>query len=244
MQRATSLVLIASACLALGACVSTPLNSAASADASTGTQSFKKLPRKGSERVAVTVYEFRSSITGLSPQTATDMFKTALVHSGQFRVLERSRLNEGVAREKQLQAGGFASGKAGAAQLSGAQYVFEGTVSEANSAERQRSGSVGVAGAQVGGGSTRDSIAVDVRVVNAGNGEIVDAVTVRKRIGSDEVAVSGIGNLLATVAGQRGKVSPYTPDAQVQQRRAEGVDSSVRAAIDEAVLQLAKRFEP
>jgi curli biogenesis system outer membrane secretion channel CsgG len=192
----------------------------------------------------VTVYEFRSALPGLNAQAATDMFKTALVQSGQFRVVERSRLNEGVAREKQLQAGGYASGKAAESRLRGAQYVFEGTVSEANSAERQSSGGVNVAGMQVGGGSSRDSIAIDVRVVDAASGDIVDAITVRKTLSSDEANVSGVGNLLSTVAARRNKYSPYTPDIQAQQRRSEGVDSGLRAAIDEAVLQLAKRFEP
>lgn len=216
----------------------------AQADATVGMQKLKKLPRKPGERVAVTIYEFRSDLPNVSSRSATDMFKTALVQSGQFRVVERSRLNEGVVREKQLQQGGFASGKAGQTQLRGAQYVFEGTLSEANQSEVQRSGGVGIAGMQVGGGSNRDSIAIDVRIVDAGSGDIVDAITVRKSIKSDEASVSGVGNLLGTVMAQRGKSSPYTPDVQAQQRRTEGVDSALRAAIDEAALQLAKRFEP
>jgi curli biogenesis system outer membrane secretion channel CsgG len=241
VRAAAGLVLAA----ALGACAAAgPFGAPAQVDASPGTQALKKLPRKQGERVAVTVYEFRSALPGLNAQAATDMFKTALVQSGQFRVVERSRLNEGVAREKQLQAGGYAIGKAAQSQLRGAQYVFEGTVSEANSAERQSSGGVNVAGMQVGGGSSRDSIAIDVRVVDAASGDIMDAVTVRKTLSSDEANVSGVGNLLATVAARRNKYSPYTPDIQAQQRRSEGVDSAVRAAIGEAVLQIAKRFEP
>lgn len=214
------------------------------AEINTPGQALRKLPRKQGERVAVTIYEFRTELPGVSARSATDMFKTALVQSGQFRVVERTRLNEGVAREKQLQQGGFASGTAAQTQLRGAQYIFEGTLSEANQSEQQRSGGVSVAGMQVGGGSNRDSIAVDVRIVNAANGDIVDAVAVRRPIAADESSVSGIGNLIGTVLAQRGRSSPYTPDVQAQQRRAQGVDAAVRAAIEEAVLQLAKRFEP
>ena len=233
-------------CLALGGCSGTmgSLVEPAQADATAGQQNLKKLPRKKGERVAVTIYEFRSDLPAVSARSATDMFKTALVQSGQFRVVERSRLNEGVVREKQLQQGGFASGGAAQTQLRGAQYVFEGTLSQANQGELQRSGGVGVAGMQMGGGSSKDSIAVDVRIVDAGSGDIVDAVTVRKSIKADEAGISGVGNLLGTVLAQRGKSSPYTPDLQAQQRRSEGVDAALRAAIDEAVLQIARRFEP
>lgn len=232
-------VVVLSACVVPGS-LSTP----AQADASAGAQALKKLPRKSGDRVAVTVYEFRSGLPGLGAQAATDMFKTALVHSGQFRVVERARLNEGVAREKQLQGGGYATGRAAQSQLRGAQYVFEGAVAEANSSERQQAGSVSVGGMQVGGASNRDSIAIDVRVVDVASGDVVDAITVRKRIGAEETSVSGVGNLIGNVMNRKGKYSPYTPDVQATQRRNEGVDSALRAAIDEAVLQLAKRFEP
>lgn len=241
-----SIALTAALASALAACSGTmeKFVQPAQADASAGAQKLKKLPRRQGERVAVTIYEFRSALPNVSGRAATDMFKTALVQSGQFRVVERSRLNEGVVREKQLQQGGWASGKAGQTQLRGAQYVFEGTLSEANQSEVQRSGGVGVAGMQVGGGSNKDSIAIDVRIVDAASGDIVDAITIRKSIKADEASVSGVGNLLGTIMTQRGRSSAYTPDVQAQQRRTEGVDSALRAAIEEAVLQLAKRFEP
>jgi curli production assembly/transport component CsgG len=214
----------------------------AQADASSSARQLAQLPRKQGDRVAVTVYEFRSLLPAMNARTATDMFTTALVQSGQFRVVERNRMNEGVVREKQLQQAGWASGNAAQQQLRGAQYIFEGTVSEANVAESQGSGGINVAGLQIGGGRNQDSIAVDVRVVDAGNGDVLDAVTVRKPIATKEAAVSGVGNLIGTVMAQRGRSSPYVPDAQAQGRSSEGLDSAVRAAIDEAVLQLARRF--
>lgn len=245
-MNASACVLMLAAVLALAGCSQTmgALAQPAQSDASPGAQALKKLPRKAGERVAVTIYEFRSELPGVSARSATEMFKTALVQSGQFRVVERARLAEGAMREKQLQQGGLASGKAAARPLRGAQYVFEATLSEFNPGERQRSGGVGVAGAQIGGGSTRDTIAIDVRIVDAGSGDIVDAIGVRKSIRSEEVGLSGTGSLIGTVLAQRGRSSPYTPEIQAQQRRSEGVDAALRAAIDEAVLQLARRFEP
>lgn len=216
----------------------------ARAESSAGAQTLKKLPRKQGDRVAVTIYEFRSALSGLSGQTATDMFKTALVQSGQFRVVERSRLNEGVAREKQLQGAGYASGRAAQKQLRGAQYIFEGTVSEANQSENQSSGGVNIGGLQVNSGSNRDSIAIDVRVVDAANGDIVDAISVRKSVKTEESSVSGVGSFFNSLMARSGKSLPVNGDVQAQQRRAEGLDSVVRAAIDEAVVQLAQRFQP
>jgi curli biogenesis system outer membrane secretion channel CsgG len=227
-----------------GCAVASPAVEPAVAEASAGSQALRKLPRRQGERVAVAIYEFRSGLGNVSGRAATDMFTTALVQSGQFRVVERSRLSEGVVREKQLQQGGFAGGAAAEAPLRGARYIFEGTLSEANASESQGSGGVSLGGMQVGTTSNRDSIAIDVRIVDAASGDIVDAIAVRKTIVAEEVGVSGVGNLLGTIMAQRGRSLPYAPDLQAQQRRAEGADSALRAAIEEAVLQLARRFEP
>jgi len=198
----------------------------------------------GAARVPVTVYEFRSMLPSLSASSATDMFTTALVHTGRFHVVERQRMNEGIVREKQLQQSGWADGDAARQQFRGARYVFEGTVSEANIAEQARSGGVNVAGMQVGGGASHDSIVVDVRVVDVANGDVLDAVTVRKEITATESGVSGIGSLLGTVLSRQGKDTTYVPDVQAQSRKRDGIDRALREAIDDAVLQLAQRFAP
>jgi curli production assembly/transport component CsgG len=218
-----------------------PMPAFAQAESSAAKQ-LAQLPRRQGERVAVTIYEFRSLLPAMNARSATDMFTTALVQSGQFRVVERSRLNDGVVREKQLQQAGWAGGNAAEQQLRGAQYIFEGTVSEANVAEVQGSGGINIAGLQIGGGGSRDSVAIDVRVIDAASGDILDAVTVRKPIASREGGVAGVGNVIGTVMAQRGRSSPYVPDVQAQARSSDGVDTAVRAAIEEAVLQLARRF--
>lgn len=219
-----------------------PMPAFAQSESSSAAKQLAQLPRRQGERVAVTIYEFRSMLPALNARTATDMFTTALVQSGQFRVVERSRLNDGVVREKQLQQSGWASGNAAQQQLRGAQYIFEGTVSEANVAEAQGSGGINIAGLQIGGSGNRDSIVIDVRVVDAANGDVLDALTVRKAIATKEGGVSGFGNLIGTAMAQRGRSSPYVPDVQAHGRSSEGIDSAVRAAIDEAVLQLARRY--
>jgi curli biogenesis system outer membrane secretion channel CsgG len=113
---------------------------------------------------------------------------------------------------------------------------------ETNAAETQRSGGLSFFGMQIGGGATTDSIVIDVRIVDARNGDVVDAIWARKSIKADSVNESGVGALIDNALAQKGKSTPYTPDVNVQQQRREGVDFAMRAAINEAVFELAKRF--
>jgi curli biogenesis system outer membrane secretion channel CsgG len=199
------------------------------------------VPRSG-ERVAVTIYEFRSSLPNVSGKSATDMFTTVLMQSGRFIVVERNRLNDGVVREKQLQQQGLADGGSETVKLRGARYIFEGAVTEANESEDQRSGGISVAGMQISSGSNRDSLAIDVRIVDANNGDVVDAVTIKQSIRSEASSFSGIGSLLSTVAAQRGRSTAFIPDVNFDRQRREGVDAVLREAIARAVGELIRRF--
>ena len=230
--------------VALAGCAATPHTEAPRVDAGPGTQALKTLPRKQGERVAVSIVEFRSAVTEIPARGATDMFKTALVQSGQFRVVERARLDQGVLREKQLGAQGLTAGKGAQQMLREAQYLFEGAITDASPSETQRSVGLGIAGAQIDGGTHRDHIGIDVRVVDVASGDIVDVVAVRKSIAGDAAAVSGLGNLIATMRSAAGRsVSPYTPDVRVEQRRKESLDQALRSAINEAVAVLSRRFD-
>jgi curli biogenesis system outer membrane secretion channel CsgG len=193
------------------------------------------------ERLAVTMYEFRSSVSAVSAAAATDMFKTALVKTGKFRVVERARLNEGAVREKQLNAGGLTTGDASRHQLRGAQVVFEGTISEAAASTKQRSSGVNVGGLDIGSGSNTDQLGIDVRVVDVKTGDVLDAINVRVPIKSSSSAVSGVGNLLGTVLARKGKDTTYVPDVRHQDSQRESVDAALRDAIEQAVDELAKR---
>ena len=228
-------------CLLAG-CANTPTYQAPHVDAGPSTPMVKALPRKPGELTSVSIYEFRSAVGEIPARGATDMFKTALVNSGQFRVVERARLNEGVIREKELNASGLSKGKSATEKLTDAKYLFEGAITQANAGETQRSGAFGIAGAQVGGSTNRDVIGIDVRVVDVASGAIVAVVTVQKSIASDSANVSGIGSLIGTVLGQRGRSAAYVPEVQVQQQRKQSVDVALRAAIDQAVVELSNRF--
>ena len=60
-------------------------------------------------------------------------------------------------------------------------------------------------------------------------------------IHSSSSAVSGVGNLLGTVLARKGKDITFVPDARQQTSEREGVDVALRAAIEQAVNEVAKR---
>lgn len=208
-----------------------------------GRGAFNKLtPRKHEERLVVSIYEFRSNLSEIPARATTDLFKTALVRSGRFRVVERARLAEGVARERQL-----ASESTGAAidtPLRNAKYLFEGSISEASPNERQRTQRLAIAGMEIGGGSNRDVIAIDVRVVEVATGDIVDVVSVRKSVVTRSSSVAGVGAAIGAVMAQRGRSVPYVPDLAVQDQTRESLDAALRDAIELAVAELAARLAP
>ena len=202
-------------------------------------------PKPLAERPAVAIYQFRSEVQEVSAGGATDMFVTALIRSSQFRVVDRSRINDGVVQEKKMNAAGMTTGATAQQQLRGAQFIFEGAVTEANAGESAKQGGINIGGLQLGGGKSRDSIAVDVRVLDADTGDVLDSVSVSLPIKGSNTGISGTAALAETVASLHGRdVSPFTPDVSAQSSQREGVDKVVRTAIESAVLQLIKRIDP
>jgi curli biogenesis system outer membrane secretion channel CsgG len=197
------------------------------------------------QRVAVTIYEFHSGVPNVSVTAATDIFTTALIESGQFRVVERQRLAQGVVAEKQMNAAGQTTGDVAQKQLRGARYIFEGTVSEANAGETQRQGGINIGGLNLGGGKNKDTIAVDVRILDAETGDVLDSVSVSKVLNDSSAGVSGTAAFVGTLASMRGAVAnPLTPDVSYQSTHQESVDKALRACIETSVLALIKRVDP
>jgi curli biogenesis system outer membrane secretion channel CsgG len=199
-------------------------------------------PRPYDQRVTVTIFEFRSGVPEVNAGAATDMFTTALIKSGQFRVVERQRLQQDIVSEKQLNAAGQTTGDIAKSPLRGAQYIFEGVVSEANASEDTQQASVSIAGMQLGKGTNKDRIAIDVRIVDANTGDILDSIDVSKVLNDTSSGVSGTAALVGAVAAMRGRqASPFVPDVNVQNAHKEGVSQALRACLEMAVLELVKR---
>lgn len=195
------------------------------------------------DRVAVSIYEFRSSVNEINARGATDMFKTALVANGRFQLVERARLSEGVIREKQLNAAGQSTGTSAQKQLRAAEYIFEATISELSAGDRQTQGGINIGGMQLGGATNADSLGIDVRIVDASSGDVRDALSLRRPLNSSATQVSGVAALVQTVQGMKGRAaSPLMPDINLQTSRKDSVDRALRGLIDDAVAQLAARF--
>jgi curli biogenesis system outer membrane secretion channel CsgG len=204
----------------------------------------KLAPKPLNQRVPVGIYAFRSEVQQVPDTGATDMFVTALIKSGQFRVVERARLNEGVVQEKRMNAANMTTGATAEKKLRGAQYLFEGAVTEANAGQDAKQGGISVGGLTFGGGGSQDSIAVDVRILDADTGDILDSVAVKVPVKSSNAGVSGTAAFAQTLAAMHGQsANPLTPDVNLQKSHTDGVDEAVRAAIDTAVLNLVKRVE-
>ena len=146
-------------------------------------------------------------------------------------------------KEKQLNAANQTTGDTAQQKLTAARFIFEGTVSEANASQNSHSSTVAIGGLQLGGGKNEDVIGIDVQVVDADSGEILDAIDICTPIESKTSSIGGVGALINTVAMSQGWApSPYTPDINVQSSHKDSVDAALRASIEAAVLQLAQRF--
>lgn len=197
---------------------------------------------KKADRLSVTIYEMRSSVTEIPARAATDMFTTALVKTRKFRVLERQRVGEGVARERDLNGQGITTGRVAQKQVKGAGVIFEATISEVNAGASTSDTGLSIGGLQVGGSKGTDQLGIDVRVLDAGTGEVLDAINVKRAIRSSGSSVAGMGALVDNVLALKGKnTRGFTPDVASKTTEREGVDAVLRALIEDAVNQLASR---
>jgi curli biogenesis system outer membrane secretion channel CsgG len=211
-------------------------------DDSASSKELARVKRSTSAKAVVAISEFRSAVPEVPVGAAQEMFVTALVKSGAFAVAERQRLNEGVMRERALQQGGVATTTA-SGQVAGARYIFEVVVSEANRGAGDSANNVRIGGMTVGGGTSADAIGLDVRIVDVQSGLVVDAVNTTKTLEASTTQVSGLGNLLGSLRSLQGKGAPKIDvDADHRSSRKESVDRALRACIEVAVAELARRL--
>jgi curli biogenesis system outer membrane secretion channel CsgG len=206
-------------------------------DESRTSRKLGSLPPKRGERKVVTIYEFRSSVPEVSAVAATDMFTTALMKSAQFAVAERQRLQEGVILEKQLNAQGLTTGDLSDQRLTGVDYIFEGTVSEANPSESQTGIGATARGLGIETSGERAIIGLDIRVIDARSGLVLDAINVRKPVKESGFSARGIGSFIQSFTEK----SLEGGDLSIARERKEGVDQALRSCIEEAIYQLGIR---
>ncbi len=207
-------------------------------DDSPTTRKLESLPVRKGPKPTVTIYQFNSTVPEISPASATDMFITALIKSHTFAVLERQRLEESVYREKQLNQQGMTTGDTARQRLTGADYIFVGTVTEAN-AQASRTGVAGTfRGLGLESSGEKAEIGLDIRVLDARTGAVLDAVNVRKEVKEGGFSISGVGSLLSGLT----KKSLKGADVGLARDSKEGIDKALRACIEEAIYELARRY--
>jgi len=174
----------------------------------------------------VTVYRFENKTAyayghALS-EGMTDQLITSLVKTGHFKVVERAVVDD-VMTEKSLQQSGAATGQAGQTKLTGAQLIFAGAVTEL---DEKGCGGLRIArrGVGVGVQSTTAQVGLDMRVIDAGTGEIIDSIDARR-----EVRKSGVS------AGHHWSVR-----SGVEISDALGL--AVHETLDEAAYQIVTRY--
>ncbi|NOY86750.1 MAG: hypothetical protein GXP52_05570 [Deltaproteobacteria bacterium] len=184
----------------------------------------------------VTIFQFDSTVPEVSPASATDMFTTALIKTHAFTVLERQRLDESVYQEKQLNQGGTTTGDVAKYRLTGADFIFVGVITEANA----QASKTGVAGAYKGVGvetsGEHAEIGLDVRVLDARTGGVLDSVDVRRKIKEGGYSVSGLGKLF-------GKKKLKGANLGIAHDHKDSIDKALRDCIEEAVNILVSRYE-
>src|ERR1035437_9634559 len=101
------------------------------------------------------------------------MLSNELSSTGDFRVLERSKLGN-VLEEQNLAASGRVRSGTGAkmGQVTGADYLVFGTVTSYEENTASTGGGLSFRGISVGGKKSEAYLAVDLRVVNATTGEV------------------------------------------------------------------------
>jgi curli biogenesis system outer membrane secretion channel CsgG len=101
------------------------------------------------------------------------MLSNELAATGDFKVVERSKL-EDVLSEQNLAASGRVSAGTGAkiGKLTGAQYLIAGTVTAYEEETASTGGGISFGGVSLGGKSEKAYLAVDLRVINSTTGEI------------------------------------------------------------------------
>jgi curli biogenesis system outer membrane secretion channel CsgG len=231
---AVSLVLLA---FAASAHAGDPTSDAASLE-----QQLSSLPHRSlDERVPVTIYTFRCALANVDPDAATDMFMTALLKSGQFRVVERAQLQPDLAVEHTLNSSGQSTGDAAQHKLTGAKYIFEGAVSALGQQTDSQNGGVSVDGMTVAGGGSQGKVTVDVRIVDAGTGDVLDAISYTESLGTRHSSVQGVGNIIGSLT--HGSLGAFTPDASGQTAHTDDYSDALRAAMEGSILALVKDIE-
>jgi len=143
---------------------------------------------QANKKVTLGIGEIQTSIGGADPESFGTMLETQLVKTNKFNIIERSRLVE-ILKEKGLSMAGVTDGSGKLSGIEGVDYLIYGSITKLGKAGKDFSyGGFGIANSKV-------EMAVDLRVVNASNGEMLYADTVQETVeGSTSLAMRGMNS--------------------------------------------------
>ena len=145
-------------------------------------------------RIGVLRFTNETSAGWWSSKTGVDlgMLASELVSTKAFQVLERKEINA-VLGEQDLGASGRISKatKAKIGKIKGAQYLVAGSVSAFEEDTKETGGGIGIGGFSIGGKSAKAYMAVDLKVIDATTGQIIDARTVEGTSSSGGLSLGG-----------------------------------------------------
>jgi len=113
-------------------------------------------------------------------------------------------------------------------------------VSEANAGADVEKTHLTVGGMETSSDRNADGIGIDLRIIDAGTGVVVDSVNVRKQIQGTNSETTGIGKLLGKYVKE---VQKADVDLDSSQSTKESVDAALRACIEQAVVELVQRLD-
>jgi curli biogenesis system outer membrane secretion channel CsgG len=147
------------------------------------------------KRIAVSAFEFRAG-EGSSQigDGMSDMLTNALFNTGKFIVLERERLDEVIEEQDRANSGRFKKETAAPkGQLEGAELLIRGSVTQFES--KCRGGSVILAA------GSEACMAINLRIIEAKTGRVVNATTVEGTSGKSRVGILFSGGALPVGLG-------------------------------------------
>lgn len=159
----------------------------------------------------------------------TEQLTTALINTGRFVVLERKALEE-VLAEQDLGASGRVSPETAApvGKVIGAEWLIKAAITEFTEKKTRSGAAIAVKGFAIGGAKQEAFLALDVRIIDAATGEVIDSVRADGRARSSG-AIGGVSIGGMVLAGGKEDTTP--------------VGQATRAALTDAVDFICQRME-
>ncbi|MGD0112146.1 MAG: CsgG/HfaB family protein [Armatimonadota bacterium] len=183
----------------------------------------------GGSTVAVTTTWNSDAQPGAVGAALTEQLTTALVDSGRFVVLERAALGE-VLGEQDLATSGRVNPETAAptGKVTGAEWLIKAAITEYTDRKTSEGGGFSLPGLHVGGGTREAYVALDVRIIDAATGQVVDSVKADSR---------------AKSSGTRGGVTIGSVSIGAHKEDNTPIGQATRAALVQAVDFICQRME-